>query len=85
MFFANCWQEYAVTSISRLNSGKLETKYIFLLAILYFYGTGRKCFITNNISYKAIQLILGRHSPIAPPRKYLHWQQSMSLFQPHSA
>ena len=57
-----------VFGISRLNSGKLETKYIFLLAILYFYGTVRKCFITNNISYKAIQLILGRHSPIAPPR-----------------
>ena len=81
----NHCQEYAVFGISRLNSGKFEAKFIILLQILNFHGTGRKCFITTNISYKAIQLILGRHSPIAPPRKYLHWHQSTTLFHPHSA
>ena len=63
----NHCQEYAVFGISRLNSGKFEAKFIILLQILNFHGTGRKCFITINISYKAIHLILGRHSPLAPP------------------
>ena len=67
MFCTNCGQEYTVFGISRLNSSKHETKYSSLLAIIYFYGIGFKCFITNNISYKAIHLILGRHSPIVPP------------------
>ena len=42
MFFANYWQEYAVTSISWLNSSKLEAKFIILLQILYFHSSGRK-------------------------------------------
>ena len=38
----NCRQEYTIFGISRLNSGKLETKYIVLFQILYFHGIGHK-------------------------------------------
>ena len=34
--------EYAIFGISRLNSGKLEAKFIVLLQILYFHCIGRK-------------------------------------------